>query len=274
MSRFTVNIFDFQRVAEYLNAVTGSGKRNGIRLRMAKYLRCHPTHISQIVKGKATLSAEFSLELNGFLGHTTAEAEYFQLLALRELAGTVSLADYYTKKIDALRTTREEVSGIIEDTRISDNGSWQYYADWSVAAVHVALTLPHVRTEAQLCRCLSLDLISVQRALGILIRLGLVEKEGDDRGQSEYSAVLNAAHLNSSDPAIALHHQTWRMKALSQIHKDPKSGIHYSAAASVSSEDLKALKALLLDTIRTFVEKVKASPPETMVAITMDLFNL
>ena len=271
MARFDVDIFTFTSTSEYLHAVAGSGKRNGIRQRMAKHLRCHPTHISQVVKGRVPLSVEFGFELNGFLGHSTAESEYFLLLVQRDGAGTAQLAEYFTAKINKVQGQRQEVSGIIDDTRLAPDQSWLYYTDWSIAAVHIALTVPGVSTEPQLIACLAIDVPTVRHALGVLLKLGLIEKMGT---AGEFRTVLNAAHLSSSDPAIVLHHQTWRLKAIGQIHRDPKAGIHYSASASVSREDLKALKALLLETIRQFVERVKPSPPETLIGLTLDLFDL
>ena len=81
-------------------------------------------------------------------------------------------------------------------------------------------------------------------------------------------------HPGTSSPQVSNHHRNWRLKAIQSLEKDPKNNLHYSAAITLSRDDVVLLKEKTIENLKDLNKTIHASKEEEVFAMTFDLFNL
>src|SRR5688572_15749158 len=106
-----ISVFDYQSFAAYLRAALSSrGIRRGGQARLAEYLRCKPSFISQALAGKVSLSLEHAIQVAEFLDLTEDQRRYFLLLAQKDRAGSISLRNHFATQIEEVLAKRLKIS--------------------------------------------------------------------------------------------------------------------------------------------------------------------
>ncbi|MBS1982703.1 MAG: TIGR02147 family protein [Bdellovibrionales bacterium] len=263
-------VFDFEDYKKYLLKVLNQNETRGQRTRLAAVMNCHTAYVSQVLNGKAQISLEQAVRVNEFLGHSREEGHFFLLLVQLARAGSAELKEYFRGQIRQILAQRLQVKNRIPAKRlVSAAHQSMYYSSWHYPAVHMALTIPSLRSPENLARAFALSLGKVGEILQFLVEAGLARENG-----KEFVAGESALHLNNDSPLIARHHANWRLRAMAAMDDERASDLHYSSVVSAAHADLPQIKAILIRTIEEIRSVVKTSSEEAVVCYAMDLFSL
>lgn len=268
----TLRLFDFDDYCAYLKAVIAAQPRrgHGYRSQLAKVIGCHIAYVSQVLAGKADLSLEQAEALNGHLGHSESQADYFLLLVQSARAGSVPLRARLRNKIDLLRGKQNQLRHRIEQTdKVADEHMPKYYSSWIYPACHIATTLEKPPTSRDLARLLRVSEDTVVKTMRFLSQAGLVNETG-----SGWTPGISRVFLKSDSPLIVSNHRNWRLRALSEIEADPSRGLHFSGLFSLSETDAIQIRTELLEKIEEVRSVVKASRAEELQVLGLDFFKL
>lgn len=243
---------------------------HGVKTRLAQALRCEPSYVSRVLEGNAQFSLEQADLINTFLGHSDDEATYFLLLVQIERAGTENLRKRFSRDLEEIRKRRLVLKHRLKvENTISERDQYVYFSQWIYAAVHVALTVPHLQRKDELAKYFGLPLSKISKVLDFLVSLGLAvqERERFVTGSARF-------HLGNDSPLIAKNHIDWRLQAIRNLERDEGSDLHYSSAVSIGAKDVERLKATLVRAIENFKAEVRESPAETLCAFALDFYIL
>lgn len=247
--------------------------RRGALSRMAAAAGCHLSYLSQVMAGTTNLTADQASGLAHHWGLGSDETEILLTLVHAERASTPRLRAFYAKKIDALRKVRAVLSQRLanDEPETATPTSVLFYSDAIYGVIHLALTLPDCRTLEKLSAKLGL---SEKRLKGILAQLqawGLVAE--DPRTPGAYHATKRSLHLPAESPLCAVNHHNWRMKAVEDSRTMTEDHLHYTALHTLSREDARRLRSLVLDFLEETRRIVGPSPEEEMVCLLVDYFR-
>ena len=98
------SIFDYTDYKKYLKDGLKQKPKSGhgFKSAMASAIHCQSAYISRVLNGDAHFSLEQAYALNGFLGHSEEEAEFFILLVSYARAGTQPLERFFLRKINEI----------------------------------------------------------------------------------------------------------------------------------------------------------------------------
>ncbi|MCM2322226.1 MAG: TIGR02147 family protein [Oligoflexia bacterium] len=266
-----ISVFDHEHYQDYLvSLLLKSEHSRGNASRLARFLGCQSSFISQVLSGRAHLSLEHAIRVSDFLNHTADERHYFMLLVQGDRAGSEKLRHYYRAQTQAIRDRRRLVRERIrvhED--LKPEHQMIYYSVWWYLAIHILVALPGTQTREQLAKRLNLAPEIVERALSFLTESGLiVEKAG------KYSIGAKRIHLGPESPMLPRHHANWRNKALQAIDEMKPENLHYSGVIGISRADAKKLRAMMLDLLQRTEPIVRDSPEEAPYVMLLDFFEL
>jgi uncharacterized protein (TIGR02147 family) len=246
------------------------GERKGMKTTLAKVLCCQPTYISQVLNGNAHLSLEQAEGANKFFGHTKDECHYFLLLLQKERAGTITLKKYFEEQIQDLALQRMKIEKRLGKNNTLDVAQKSvYYSSWHYAAIHMAITIPTLRTRESIANYLHIPLKRVNVVLEFLLSSGLARHTA-----SGFQANLSEILLGNDSDLIYKHHTNWRNQAIESLEREDVFDLHYSAVVSISSADRAKIKDILLEVIQKNLELIRDSKEEDLYSICIDFFGM
>jgi uncharacterized protein (TIGR02147 family) len=264
-------IFDFDDYRAYLvAAMDAKGERRGKRSRLAQFLGCETSFVSQVLTGRSHFSLEHSIRASDFLGHTSEEKHYFMLLVQKGKAGSRPLESYYDAQIAEVRKRRQVVRERIQvkdELKLQDQMT--YYSAWWFVAAHILCALPGTQTRDEITRKLSLPAEVVNRTLDFLLGKGLIKEES-----GHYSIGAQRIHLGTASPLLPRHHSNWRMKAMQAVDHPKAGDLHYSGVIGISKKDGERVRAMMLDLLQKSEVIVQESKEDTAYVMLMDFFEL
>lgn len=266
-----LSIFEFSEYKAYLIHRLGfKGQRKGEKSALARWLRCQPTFISQVVNGHHHLSLEQGQRATTYFALTQEESQFFMLLLLKDRAGSQELKAHFQDQIQSQLNKRMVlVERLGKSASLSDQDKAQYYSSWLYAAVHVALTIPHLRTKPAIAKHLGIGEVKVSEVLEFLTSIGLSElREG------EYFPILKFILLGKGNYNLTKHHSNWRQRAIESLEHETLEDLHYSGVFSMSKKDAAKIKDLILEWIKKNLSIVEESKEEDLRAICVDFFSV
>ncbi|NUM88160.1 MAG: TIGR02147 family protein [Bdellovibrionales bacterium] len=265
------SIFDFRDYKSYLAWRTGPRERRmGEKAAMARALHVQPTYVTQVVHGAAHLSLEQAECLSAHFGFSEEESHYLMLLVLRGRAGTNSLRNYFDRQIDGVLQNRLVLTNRLgAPNRLSEEDRSVYYSSWCYAAVHMALTIPALRTRVAIAQNLQLTVKKVSEILEFLERAGIAKRNGDI-----YEPEATEVRLGNSSHNILKHHSNWRTQAALSLDREDISDLHYSGVYSLSRADALRIKDKILEELKGTLQCVRDSKEEVLYAYTIDFFRV
>jgi uncharacterized protein (TIGR02147 family) len=257
-----VDVFKYLNYKDYLKALIDARPR-GERSRVAEVLRCHLAYISQVLNGGADFSLEQAESLNGYLGHSPEESDFFILLVSLGRAGTAALRSFYQRKITAALEERAKNRLPVKEARVLEiEKQATYYSAWYYAAIHMLLSIPEFKDENRLARHLGLSVSVVRRVMQFL----------------ESAEILSGAariHVTGESPLNTKHHMNWRLQALQSLEREIKDDFHYSSVISIAEKDRPKIEKILAAAIQEIRSVVKESGPEdSAFCYTADIFRI
>lgn len=186
-------------------------------------------------------------------------------------AGTVDLREMFRAQIQNRQKSHQQLSNRVTKTRnLSSEERSIYYSNWIYSAVRNISAIPVFQQTAAIARKFDFDLNFLDRVLEFLLETGLCVKK---QGRIEPGPQMT--HLDASSPLVARHHGNWRIKAMERhplISQDDE--LAYTAPMTLSSSDVKKIRALLADVVQKTDEIVGPSPSEKLYCMCIDWFEV
>ena len=266
------NIFQFSEYKDFLRNLENERRPHlrGFRSRLAESAGCNNAFVSQVLNTSANFSLEQGMGIAEFLGLKTEEKKYFVYLLELGRAGNRQVQDHFK---DLISDMQEKYLNIKERVRqeagLSKEAQTTYYSQWYFAAVHMIVTIPHLRTISGMANALKLKPALVKKAVDFLLSENLIiETSGEFYPGPSY------LHLEKSSPNISKHHSNWRINAIQSLQDEKKEDVHYSTVSTLSKKDAEILRARLVQIIQEYVELLNGSSEETMYCFNLDFFKL
>lgn len=268
----TKSVFDFVDYLQFLESCVGpKGTRRGVRSAAAKAIACHSSFLTKVLEGSANLSLEHSLGLSRFFKMSQDEADYFLLLVQVARAGNQELKRYFSTKIEETRLRRLQLKERVSIRKtLSREDQATYYSSWCYAAVHMALTVPSLRTRSAISQYFVLNDDRVNEILNFLISVGLAKES-----KGIYEIGTSQLHLEGDSPSILKHHTNWRTRAMVSFDQGGILDLHYSGVMTLSRKSAEQLRESLLKAIQESISFVtKSENEEEVYCFAVDWFAL
>jgi uncharacterized protein (TIGR02147 family) len=265
------SVFDHECYKKYLALrLSTSGVTRGVRAKLARTLKVQPAYISQILNGATHVSLEHAAAIDQFLDHAFEESHYFLLLVHHARAGNPSLRTYYSLQMEELRRSRKLVAERIRvEKGLTRENQSRYYQHWYYGAIHALVMIPKYQTEKAITDYLKIPGPLVKESLKFLEAVGLLKEE-----KGKYTVTEMRLHLQEDSHMISQHHTNWRMRALQALHPPRKESLHFSGAVALSRENVRRVRAVLLEALEK-MEPILAEPDEEEAyCICLDYFQL
>ena len=267
------NIFTFISYSEYLKVRLGDrSERRGLKSKLATVLDVKNSFISRILSEQSNLTLEQAYDTTGFLELSPFETEYFIKLVLYSRAGNFKLKEFHKEGLIKFQKESEKIGKRIkEKNRISEEDAGTYYSRWIYLAIHIAVSIPELKTFNALLNRFDLEEEELKEILAFLSESKIINFE---KSKNRYNPGNNYTHIDASSKFIFNHHYNWRIKSLETIAKRPKKDLHYSGVFSLSKEDVQILKNDFLKLINARIERIKPSKEEVLYCQIIDFFEI
>ncbi len=263
------DVFEHSHYISYLKAHLEEASSRGAKARLASAMGVQAAYISQVLQEKSNLSLEQAEAASRFFNHTQQEFHFFLLLVQKDRAGTKILREYFQLQIEGILKDRLVLTKRLEKAaQLNENDRHWYYSSWLPSAIHIAVTIPTLRSVERLSNAFD---IPVEKLLDTLERLeviGLIQKKG-----AEYIPGLNQVRIGKDSFHTLKHHTNWRLQALQSLDREQGEELHYSAVVSLAEADVIKIKNILLDAIQQNIEIIKTSKEEALFCLCLDLFR-
>lgn len=242
----------------------------GMRRKLSTAIGCQLAYISLVLGGDRDFSVEQAEACARFLGLGQDETEYFVWLVEWERAGSQGTKTFFGRLLDQKREQYLQLKKRMDITReFEDVDKAVYYSDYLYAAIHMATTIPSLRTPQAIAKRLNEPLERVIEVLDFLKNRQLIREEK--------GALLPGSQfvfIDRSSPFVSQHHRNWRMQAIRNAStRDPKD-LHLSLAVTMSEKDAGLLRARIAEFIEEISGVIKASPEEKLMSIGIDFFEV
>lgn len=154
-------------------------------------------------------------------------------------------------------------------TEISESTKGIYYSSWMYAAVHVALTIPHLRKINSLKEYLGITRSKILEVLHFLETHQLVIRQND-----EFHPTQKWIRLDRKSPHVIKLHTNWKNKAILSLDEEKESDLHFSGIYSLDDKTAATIREALLDSISRQVKKIEQAPEKDLFVLNMDFFKL
>lgn len=268
-----VFLLSFSDYKAYLNAYIASQPKRGygLRSRMAEAAGCKVAYIAQVLRGNAQLSLEQAEGVNGLLGHSEGESDFFLLLVQYARAGTEKLRRRLRAQMKTLRDREANLKlRFRARSELSETEVVEFFSRWSISAVHIASTIPRLQTREALAKALDVEPSLVADALEFLIGKGLIKEK-----QGRLEPGPTKLFVGKDSPILKSHHANWRQKAVQALDRERvDENVHFTAVYSLSGADAARIRESLIREIEAVRKVVGPSPEEELHALTLDFFRL
>ena len=270
-----MDIFEFSDYRAYLvSRVGGQGSRTGVRQQMAKFLRVHSTFVSHVLGGKADFSAEQIEDLNEFLGHTAAEADFMHILVAYERAGSQKLKQRLLKQLKSFVESQNALSKQIKGEDISDDLSRTYYSKIVYPLVHMAAPLQKYQNQpVELALATQSTPGQIREALEFLVKTGLLTKHQEGE-RTLYRLGKQHVHIPRGASWFKDNHINYRLFALHQFSRSEDSDLHFSSAFTATLDDFEKIKEIQKKALKKQSEIISASKEEDLFIFNFDLLKV
>lgn len=264
-------IFEYSNYKSFVNALILSYPKEGRgqRKALAEHVGCQVAYITHVLSGDNHFSLEQAEAVARYFALTRDEAEYFLLLVQQNRAGTQPLRKFLDHNIKEKRSKHLLLKNRLKIKETLDHEAQSvYYSSWQFAAVHMALTIPSLRTPKAIADRLSLSEARALEILEFLCLKGLAVKEFN-----QYKTEVPLLHLEVESPLLAKHHSNWRLRALAALDDPTKDDLHYSLVFSVAQKDLPKIRETITQALEACASVIKPSKEEELVSLCVDLFR-
>jgi uncharacterized protein (TIGR02147 family) len=266
-------IFDFTDYRAFLRETLAKKPRKGRGqlLELAKFLRIHPTVVSQVLSGSRDFTEEQALEIAEFLSLTSHEENFLRLLVRHSRSSTAKLKSKLKREITEAQESARKLSARVNPEKIlGESEKGIFYSNWLYSACRLyCSTHTKGRSLEEISAQFQISRVRAQKILQFLLQFGLcVEVEG------LYQMGVQSTFVEHGSPHLSKHHSNWRYKAIQCMDREEADALMFTGPFSISKSDFEKLKEQLRDWIQTFSKIVKNSPAEEVACLNIDLFRV
>lgn len=264
-------IFPFNDYKKFLRQVIKRAPKagHGLRQKLAEAMGIQPTYLSQVLGGDRDLSIDQGVLLAEFLLLSPEETEFLLLLINRGRAGSQKSVQFFDRLLEARREEFVAVKNRLKiESELSDEDRATYYSDIVYAAIHMAVTIPHLNTIPVLAERLRIAPERIREVLEFLRDRGLVRQAG-----TKFFPGKTALFVDRTSPHVVAHHRNWRLKALENAAARSPDDYHVTFGITLSEKDATIIRQRLAELIEEIAERVKASPEEKLMGFCLDFFH-
>jgi hypothetical protein len=270
-----MNIFEAKNHLEFIFSALVEDKAKiprGKIAQVAKYLRCHPSYFSQILRSKSFLNHEQAIQLCQFFAMNEEESEFFINLLDRDRAGSLQVKAHFDRLL--ARKLKERYSLQKREPlmgKLSSEDEALFVQSINHALVHAALHLPEMYQKKQLSRFLRLPEAEVLRSLNLLKRV-----EVADCLKQKWRATKTNFTIGRENPLGNLAHIHWRLKTIHQLQEGRRTEdhTHISSVYCIAKKDVENIRNLLLNNLVKVRREMVNSVSERMFALCLDFYPL
>lgn len=266
-----MKIFEFDDYREFVTKSVRSLPKSGRGefLRIAKQIGVHTSTLSQVLSGIKHFTLDQACLLAEYFGMNDLETQYLLLLVEIDRAGTEKLRLTLKKQMDRLKQESEDLSSVIPGKRaLSEIEKAVFYSNWYYPGIWALTSIPGYQSPDAISKYFRLPKLLVNQVISFLVSTGLcIEEEGRLKPGTTY------VHLEADSPFISRHHSMWRQKGIERHPNLSESEIRYSSPMSISEDDAKRIRQLIVDWIEQANKIRDASPCEALYCFNVDWFR-
>lgn len=268
-----LDVFDYLDYKAYLRCwIRGQSKGGrGVASELARFIQCQTSHVSQVLNSGSHFSLEQAELVSRFLGHNSDERRFWLLLVQFSRAGTLGLKAVFEEQIRDILQQRLDLKNRPDfKTSITEVDQATYYSSWLYAAVHALVSIEKFQTVEAIGRRLGISARRTREILDFLCSIEIVLHQG-----GKYAVGATRIHLPSDSPMIAKHHTNWRVRAIQSLDQENGGAdLHYSAVVSLSEDDKKTIRSMLVKAIEGINSVVRDSKEERLDCLVVDFFTV
>jgi transcriptional regulator with XRE-family HTH domain len=259
-------------VAHCMSQGSGRTKAHGMVQKVAEALGCHPTFVSQLMRGKSQMSVEQALLFSSYFKLTNDETHFFVLLLEKDRAGSVEAKKYFQTQMEKVLRSREAMVERIPELQnapIAENSP--FLRDWLPQAVHQVLQLPLTPNLDIVSHVLGMPKILVHKALLLLEDMGLVKRVGTSNGLL-WTVLETSLHLGNKSAAGLKIHANWRAKLAQEMQSGIRrdGSLHYTAICNLSERDAAEFQSELQAFLDTWRQRLANSVHQKTCLVCLD----
>jgi uncharacterized protein (TIGR02147 family) len=267
----SVLAYTFSDYREFLRQRIALEPRNqGVKQRLAEAMRIQPAYLSQVLKNERHLSVEQLIPSVEFFGLPQDEGEYLVCLLDHNRCSNPASRQFLERTLADRRARFAEIQTRVKiKNELSEKDKATYYSSFIYGAVHMAVTVPRLRSVRAIARHLSQPEERVRAAVNFLTEAGLVVA-----GKAGLGPGTIQMFVPKNSPFVLANHRNWRERALTSAELRREEDYHFTAAFSVSKEDAEILRLQIAKLTEEMVSRIKDSPEEELKAICLDFFSV
>lgn len=266
------SIFEYIDYKKYIESKIKSSpsKGRGIKLKIAEFLNCQNTFISQVLNGSPNFSLEQGAKLNHFFEHSKDESKFFLLLLHSARAGNDELQKYYQDEMKDMILKNSDLKKRTDvKYSLKEKDQDIYYSSWLYSAVHILVTIKEFQTIHSTSKRLNIPKDKCIEIFNFLTDKGLLVKNG-----VTYTGGNTRVHLTKDSSHIQRHHTNWRMRAVNSIDLNMPDDLHFSNVVSMGKKDIIKVREIFIKAIAEARLIIKDSPEENLQSICVDFFEV
>jgi uncharacterized protein (TIGR02147 family) len=267
-----MDVYAHESWERYFAAIIAENKADrGYKTRLAEAAKVHPSYITRMLDGSATVSPDQAAALGDFWGLGAREKQYLIWLVIKAKAGTPELRRMAEDHLAECRREQAELGNHLEAEKFSADDHTEYYLDWIYSAVHMLGTLREPLSAEQLARRLGVKELHARRAVALLQRMGLVEVGARGKVVSTKKNI----HLSNRGWIANLQHRNWRLACAERFGSEAEDeALHYTGVHTLSKEDFARLKRQIREFLVQTDRLIRPSAEETACVLCLDLVEL
>lgn len=268
----TSSVFEFTDYKAFVRAQIDNSANGGrgIRRKLAEFIGCQIAYVSHVLAADRHFSLEQAEATARFFSLREDETEFFLLLLEHQKAGTQNLKNYLQKKIDERTREHNEIKNRIRiKGEISQEDQATYYSSWHFQTIHTLLTIPGFQQADSIAERLKLSIARVNEVLSFLLQRGLVIEN-----ENGYAPTTMQIHLPRTSPLISKLHSNWRIQTLAALENMREDDYHYSGLVTLSSEDAKRVREILMKALADSIDVIRPSKEERMQLLAIDFYEV
>lgn len=268
-----MSLFDFEDYKKWVHtriAALPKGGRGQLK-KIADHLGASPTIVTQVFNGSRDLTPEQALLLGEYFGLSKIETRYFVMLVNYSRAGSHRYRQSLKEEIEEMRVRAREISTRVKQNfELTDEAKSVLYSNWYFLAIWSLTAIPGHHDVETISDRLGLSKQKTRDAIDFLLKYALIIEDKDGRLQAGPTLV----HLESQSPQIPRHHQNWRLQAFAHYENPGTEDVAYTAAVTLSANDVHKLRERFLQVIAESVSLIKDSPSEKLYCFCLDWFEV
>lgn len=262
-------VYDHEDYRDYLNErLDAADFGRGARQRLAKYIGCQPSFVSQVLAGKNELSLEHAHKINFFLNHGSEESQYFIYMVLLSKAGTFELQKFLREQMGRLKDSQMQVHKVVEKAELHRDDLLYYYTNWLCVSMHMLAAIPKYQTPAAMQAKLGASDAEMLETINFLSRTGLIEVSGGKIAVGEAHL-----HLKKTSPYAQSATILTRLKVLEKLRLSDPRAINYTSNFTISRAAYDSLRKRILEFIVDLDEHIQRDDPEDFCTLVLDLIE-